>query len=355
MLIFTQTISLTCPVSARSPSRPPCWPRARAWWCSAGGRSERRCNPDRGRPQSHCRDRQRPGLAWRPGAEPPPRQTLGTCSVRRGVRRRIRVTDLATPPSGKMLSLMWVKGPRLPWTVKNDRHVSSYLASRHHYNLYEPDLTPRPALSSPLLSPRPRSSASQPPRAARMSPPGPALQCGRGCPAPWRDWNRMTHSHTLPHTHSPLTWRPGRWPGERSCRWSSWCPAWPRAPAPAAPASPGTSRDRGLASADSPSRPSISLGMWKCDTVKHSSSSPCSVKPSLHTASSGLRRFSAAANQSSVEKRTVEPRLAQLRLFSSVHSGAWLCLGHRGYIDIYIDIYIYIFLKVKIGRKTIFN
>ena len=197
MLIFTQTISLTCPVSARSPSRPPCWPRARAWWCSAGGRSERRCNPDRGRPQSHCRDRQRPGLAWRPGAEPPPRQTLGTCSVRRGVRRRIRVTDLATPPSGKMLSLMWVKGPRLPWTVKNDRHVSSYLASRHHYNLYEPDLTPPPALSSPLLSPRPRSSASQPPRAARMSPLGPALQCGRGCPAPWRDWNRMTHSHTL--------------------------------------------------------------------------------------------------------------------------------------------------------------
>ena len=49
---------------------------------------------------------------------------------------------------------------------------------------------------------------------------------------------------------------------------------------------------------------------------------PCSVKPSLQTAGSGLSRFSAAANQSSVAKRTEEPRVTQLRVFSSVQSGS---------------------------------
>ena len=43
---------------------------------------------------------------------------------------------------------------------------------------------------------------------------------------------------------------------------------------------------------------------------------PCSVNPSCHTAASLDNKFSASANQSSVEKRILLPRVAQLRLFS---------------------------------------
>ena len=55
---------------------------------------------------------------------------------------------------------------------------------------------------------------------------------------------------------------------------------------------------------------------------------PWGVKPSRHTGASGLSRFSAAANQSSVAKRTAAPRVEQLRVFSSAHSGSGAALGH---------------------------
>ena len=58
------------------------------------------------------------------------------------------------------------------------------------------------------------------------------------------------------------------------------------------------------------------------------------MNPSLQTAGSGLSKFSAAANQSSVENTMEEPRVAQLRVFSSVHSGSRVSLVIRGHNEV---------------------